>query len=498
MNPEHHECCENYRIPQLNQTFPLAHSTPHSVTHRSLPPTTMAGEASEEAGSSVAALSALRLLRRHVQVDKTDDAEEDEEVTQLEERWAELVTKRKKKVVVYEDSLPVITEPAPRLPASEDDVSANAATRHQPEPTGGSTQPGDAPACHLSVPPLPSTADRTEERGVQSTTTVSVSETAQILVDLLRQVLLAAPATPAPSQPAVQSPEKLTQYDLKILELSLPHFSGGVTEDPTEFLRLCEDKFRALKVPADSWINFATGHLRENAKKWWTQRTSCTHTSWQDFKIKLLAEFNDDHLLTELRAGLYGERQTTGSVIEFIENKLELYRRLHKGEDEAKFYGHLIELVRVELRPCLRHRNFDSREALIRAARQAEKDAAELEQKHAQTASSSAAKKKEEVGNPQNANKPDSTRWGKKNTDSTPPQAPGDKTDFKREPGTNWREEQRSPRAGPVPPQSAAPAGAQRNPSGAGGGSRAVVRGPRTRAGRTQVTAPQPPLTLPA
>lgn len=183
------------------------------------------------------------------------------------------------------------------------------------------------------------------------------------------------------------SPRAFTKFDMKMLELSLPTFGGGLTEDPRRFLAVCEAKFRPSEtsagVPKDCWVNLAASRLRGRAHKWWNARIYVVDTPWAMFRSKFLAEFDDPHLLTSLRASLYGDRQAADkAVTDFIEEKLELHQRLCDGELESAFFPHIVELMRVELRAGLRRCTFASREELVRAARQAEKDAKELAQKH--------------------------------------------------------------------------------------------------------------------
>ena len=93
--------------------------------------------------------------------------------------------------------------------------------------------------------------------------------------------------------------------------------------------------------------------------------------SWSEFKAALQQEYDSPHIIASLQAELYGRRQPEDEdVRQFIQAKLNLFKRLDPTQDEVWFYPQIIELMLPDLKPYLRLGEFNTRERLLKAASQ--------------------------------------------------------------------------------------------------------------------------------
>lgn len=238
--------------------------------------------------------------------------------------------------------------------------------------------------------------------------------------------------------------KRLTSSELKLIELSMPKFSGETYEAPREFIKISEEIFKKHEVPEETWVSLAVNALQNKAKSWWRTRHASYQRSWQDFSRKLIAEYDDARLVSELRAKLYGKKQEDESTVELIESKLNLFNRLHPKEKEEIFFDNLIELLKVEIRGRLRPGEYRNREELISAARRVERDHKEMQQSrrssYSQNSNNGTQQEKKNV--PSNSGEADPSREPDKNQSGTQANKGGNWRD---KPKENWRQDKPKP-----------------------------------------------------
>ncbi|XP_063222980.1 uncharacterized protein LOC134531233 isoform X2 [Bacillus rossius redtenbacheri] len=145
-------------------------------------------------------------------------------------------------------------------------------------------------------------------------------------------------------------------------------FRGQDHEDPVQAVHQWEQALRAHAIHPTEWVDRIGPVLLGEASRWWNNHEGLYDT-WEEFTGGFLNHFGNQSRLAKLTAQLYGTKQKEGEDVEsFLLQKRKLYKRLHPGRDPNEFLPTLLELVRPNLRPFLRHpppENFS--ELMVRA-----------------------------------------------------------------------------------------------------------------------------------
>jgi hypothetical protein len=116
-------------------------------------------------------------------------------------------------------------------------------------------------------------------------------------------------------------------------KLDFPTF---LTDEPMNWLRLCEKYFTLARVPTETWVPLATLHCHGVAHTWWRSlRTPATFIHWAQFCNMVFCRFSSHSSHSSLEH-FHHLRQTT-SIAEYIqkfEELMSLMQMEHPGLTE--------------------------------------------------------------------------------------------------------------------------------------------------------------------
>ncbi|CAB0034672.1 unnamed protein product [Trichogramma brassicae] len=153
-----------------------------------------------------------------------------------------------------------------------------------------------------------------------------------------------------------------------------PSFEGLDHEDPEDYLRKCEAFFTRARIDEDQKVPTLQQALRGEARKWWAP-FEFLDLPFEEFQRLVRARWNDTGEKGRLLAKLYGNQQKPNeSTTVFIQQKLQLFKRLMPEEVMTQKISVIIGLIRPGLRRTLRAHNITTLPDLITRAMEAEKD----------------------------------------------------------------------------------------------------------------------------
>ena len=164
---------------------------------------------------------------------------------------------------------------------------------------------------------------------------------------------------------------------LRTPETSPPTFSGLDHEDPTIFLKECENYFSQATIEPAQWSRMVHNSLKDSASKWWEVYKNL-NLPWSKFRDLLTQRFAGNTTLMRLKAKLYSSKQQEReSVGVFLQQKYLLALRLQPTASEADTVALLLESLRPSLKKVLRAAPIESFSDLLDRAIQAEADESE-------------------------------------------------------------------------------------------------------------------------
>lgn len=228
-----------------------------------------------------------------------------------------------------------------------------------------------------------------------------VLELMQGLTDLLRllrdQLVLAPPqpqpqVPPQPQAPQDQQPIPPPGHNLAPAEgpdwrtlmralhtspPTQPLFHGFDHESPKRFLHRSEAHFEEMDLPRDQFTSSIGNGLRGDAEKWW-RAYSTMDIVWRRFQKIFLLRFNSVAVLSKVQAQLYARRQEEKEpVASFLQEKIQIFERIHPHEPEEGKIATLLELLKPSLRSLVRASRPATVEQMLTFAMGAEQDEAE-------------------------------------------------------------------------------------------------------------------------
>ena len=175
---------------------------------------------------------------------------------------------------------------------------------------------------------------------------VTLQQVLQQVVQLLQQQQAASTPATEPTPAAVPPPPATPQglaADIPVpevrgrddgilkqfLELKAPTFSGGVDEDPTEFLREMNKRFELLRYEGPRRVEMVGFLLQGLARNWFDMvkgsRPAGVVMEWEEFQDKFLIEFLPDSLREQRAYEFEGLTYVScGSVDVYVRKFLEL------------------------------------------------------------------------------------------------------------------------------------------------------------------------------
>lgn len=172
--------------------------------------------------------------------------------------------------------------------------------------------------------------------------------------------------------------------------LVLPEFHGLEHEDPAGFISRCRDLLTEAHIDPSQWSRLVQQQLKGPARDWLLLFSGIPF-SWEELQQGLTHRFDSPAVRATLQASLYGKHQRENEAADqFITGKIFLYRRLFPNADPNTIIPVIIELLRPQLRPFLRHPVPTTTMELIHRAVPLEGDIKHTAAKHHSTSSSNA------------------------------------------------------------------------------------------------------------
>lgn len=158
-----------------------------------------------------------------------------------------------------------------------------------------------------------------------------------------------------------------------------PMFRGLDHESPKLFLQNLEEYLISSNIPRNKWL-FNIESLLDGDTKLWFGRFHCHELSFTAFCKRFLDNFDNPSLRSKLYASLYGRKQISEPIAQFVTEKQNLFLRLEPDLPETSVISRIIELVKPDLRIHLRGKCFKNIDEFIQVVNVIERDLTDLNQ----------------------------------------------------------------------------------------------------------------------